>query len=249
MTTKRDYAASITTKGLDGTGLTEDVARKLYSRRGRKAMAVVELVVDETSDKRDGTHKVALAIAGLELVLDHTDIENHLRDLQQTIYANRQRADGQMAIDEQLGGERTVADVLASGKSHRPHPFIVVDASVENPICDVCGGIEASAVHSTQDVLEGPDGDESDDVGDDDSPHAYQPKTPGAKPGDGYGLSCVVCGRHEDEPGNGHVQALASIDDDPDGVEVTGNAEPDEWAYDGPEGTATTIPDPFTAPA
>jgi hypothetical protein len=153
MTTKRDYAASITTKGLDGTGLTEDVARKLYSRRGRKAMAVVELVVDETSDKRDGTHKVALAIAGLELVLDHTDIENHLRDLQQTIYANRQRADGQMAIDEQLGGERTVADVLSSGRSHRPHPFIVVDASVENPICDVCGGIEASAVHSTQELI------------------------------------------------------------------------------------------------
>jgi hypothetical protein len=153
MTTKRDYAASITTKGLDGTGLTEDVARKLYSRRGRKAMAVVELVVDETSDKRDGTHKVALAIAGLELVLDHTDIENHLRDLQQTIYANRQRADGQMAIDEQLGGERTVEDVLSSGRSHRPHPFIVVDASVENPICDVCGGIEASAVHSTQELI------------------------------------------------------------------------------------------------
>jgi hypothetical protein len=162
MTTKRDYAASITTKGLDGTGLTEDVARKLYSRRGRKAMAVVELVVDETSDKRDGTHKVALAIAGLELVLDHTDIENHLRDLQQTIYANRQRADGQMAIDEQLGGERTVEDVLSSGRSHRPHPFIVVDASVENPICDVCGGIEASAVHSTQELIS----DAQDDDGD-----------------------------------------------------------------------------------
>jgi hypothetical protein len=161
MTTKRDYAASITTKGLDGTGLTEDVARKLYSRRGRKAMAVVELVVDETSDKRDGTHKVALAIAGLELVLDHTDIENHLRDLQQTIYANRQRADGQMAIDEQLGGERTVEDVLSSGRSHRPHPFIVVDASVENPICDVCGGIEASAVHSTQELISDAQDDDS----------------------------------------------------------------------------------------
>jgi hypothetical protein len=161
MTTKRDYAASITTKGLDGTGLTEDVARKLYSRRGRKAMAVVELVVDETSDKRDGTHKVALAIAGLELVLDHTDIENHLRDLQQTIYANRQRADGQMAIDEQLGGERTVEDVLSSGRSHRPHPFIVVDASVENPICDVCGGIEASAVHSTQQLISDAQDDDS----------------------------------------------------------------------------------------
>jgi hypothetical protein len=161
MTTKRDYAASITTKGLDGTGLTEDVARKLYSRRGRKAMAVVELVVDETSDKRDGTHKVALAIAGLELVLDHTDIENHLRDLQQTIYANRQRADGQMAIDEQLGGERTVEDVLSSGRSHRPHPFIVVDASVDNPICDVCGGIEASAVHSTQELISDAQDDDS----------------------------------------------------------------------------------------
>jgi hypothetical protein len=239
MTTKRDYAASITTKGLDGTGLTEDVARKLYSRRGRKAMAVVELVVDETSDKRDGTHKVALAIAGLELVLDHTDIENHLRDLQQTIYANRQRADGQMAIDEQLGGERTVEDVLSSGRSHRPHPFIVVDASVENPICDVCGGIDASAVHSTQDVLDQPDDPEN-------------PAEP-ALDTEGFDEQNQI----DDERAEEAAAAIDEAYDEFDGPHAY-DAGPDDvcqcglpFEHDVHATThpLTAVPDPFTAPA
>lgn len=230
MTTKRDYAASITTKGLDGTGLTEDIARKLYSRRGRKAMAVVELVVDETSDKRDGTHKVALAIAGLELVLDHPDIENHLRDLQQTIYANRQRADGQMAIDESLGGERTVADVLASGKSHRPHPFIVVDASVETPICDVCGGIEPSAVHSTQEVLPDDAMDDEDDQEAEDDTEPYVDTE----------------GDFDDYDADPDHQGPHAYDAGPDDVCQCGlGFEDDIHRYAGETGLAA-VPDPFT---
>ncbi len=31
--------------------------------------------------------------------------------------------------------------------------------------------------------------------------------------------------------------------------ERAAEAEPDPWAYDGPEGTASTVPDPFAAPA
>lgn len=156
MTAKRDYTASITTSGLDGTGLTDEVARKLYSRRGRGTMAIVELVVDETGDKRDGTHKVKLAVASLELALDNGDMDDHLRELSKTLHYNRS-LEGHTGTTTD-GIEPKVSDVLAAGQRHRPHPFLPVDAADDNGICDVCGGIASAGVHSAQDFL--PDGDE-----------------------------------------------------------------------------------------
>lgn len=153
MTDPSDYTAKIRAKGLDTTGVTEQLASEMYRNRGRHYIAIVELKVDETHEKADGTRKVDLILTQVEPATT-TDLEEHLRELTRVGYLNRQKVDGQMAIDESLGQERTVADVLASGKSMRPHPFIAVDASQDNPICDVCGGIEASAVHSTQEVLE-----------------------------------------------------------------------------------------------
>lgn len=153
MTDPADYTAKIRAKGLDATGVTEQLAAEMFRNKGRHYIAIVELRVDETHEKADGARKVDLVLTQVEPA-SSVDLEEHLRELTRVGYLNRQRADGQLAIDESLGSERTVADVLASGKSHRPHPFIVVDASQENPICDVCGGIEASAVHSTQDVLD-----------------------------------------------------------------------------------------------
>lgn len=212
MTDPSDYTAKIRAKGLDATGITEQLAGEMYRNKGRHYMAIVEIKVDETHEKADGARKVDLILTQVEPATS-TDLEEHLRELTRVGYLNRQREDGQMAIDESLGAERTVADVLASGKSLRPHPFIPDDVAKDTPICDVCGGIEASAVHSTQDVLDEPEGD------DDETP-----------------------------PG------LTSIDDDPDGIEVTGQTEPDGWAYDSPEGTdadedrhLSSVTDPFAA--
>lgn len=68
--------------------------------------------------------------------------------------------------------------MVAAGAAHRPHPFLPVDASQDNPICDVCGLLEAAPRHSVQDQLpdgEGeehdPDGEEHEDDLEGDEPH------------------------------------------------------------------------------
>lgn len=149
MTDTSDYTAKIRAKGLDATGVTEQLAAEMYRNKGRHYMAIIEVKVDETHEKADGNRKVDLILTQVEPAMDDT-LAEHLRELTRTTYLNRQQTNGQLAIDQSLGQERTVADVMASGRSLRPHPFLPVDTSLDNPICDVCGSIEASAVHSTQ---------------------------------------------------------------------------------------------------
>lgn len=188
-----DTTAKIRAKGLDGTGFTEDLAASLFNRVGANLKAIVELqVVDKHGPNLDGKRGIELVITQLE-VADDTNLEEHLRELTQTIYYNRS-LDGHTGSTTE-GQERTVADVMASGQHFRPHPFLPVDASQDNPICDVCGSVEASAQHSQQDVLDQPhedDGsdptydevdsegnpvDPDDDTEDDEyaGPHAYDP--------------------------------------------------------------------------
>jgi hypothetical protein len=156
VTDPSDYTAKIRAKGLDATGVTDQLAGEMYRNKGRHYMAIVEVKVDETHEKADGTRKVDLVLTQVEPATN-IDLEEHLRELTRVGYFNRQKSDGQMAIDDSLGSERTVADVVASGRSLRPHPFLPDDVAKDNPICDVCGGIEASAVHSAQEVLDDPE--------------------------------------------------------------------------------------------
>ncbi|WP_224279093.1 hypothetical protein [Nocardioides lacusdianchii] len=162
MTDPADYTAKIRAKGLDATGVTEQLAGEMFRNKGRHYMAIVEVKVDETHEKADGARKVDLVLTLVEPATDSA-LEEHLRELTRVGYLNRQQSDGQLAIDTSLGTERTVADVLASGQRYRPHPFLPDDAAKDTPICDLCGSIEASAVHSTQDVLDEPEGDDGSD--------------------------------------------------------------------------------------
>lgn len=156
MTEPADYTAKIRAKGLDATGITEQLAAEMFRNKGRHYMAIVEVKVDETHEKADGARKVDLVLTQVEPAGDSA-LEEHLRELTRVGYLNRQQSDGQLAIDQSLGAERTVADVMASGQRYRPHPFLPVDASEDNPICDVCGSIEATAVHSEQQILDDAD--------------------------------------------------------------------------------------------
>ncbi|MBA2952140.1 hypothetical protein GON03_19175 [Nocardioides sp. MAH-18] len=159
-----DTQATINSKGLDGTGITEDIAAELFHKVGTHVMAIVDLqVVDKHGPSVKGKRKVTLVIDGIEPALDDT-LAEHLRELQRTVYLNRKHADGQLAIDQELtGDEPTVEGVVAAGAAHRPHPFLPVDASEDNPICDVCGLLEAAARHSVQDLL--PDDGDDDQAG------------------------------------------------------------------------------------
>jgi len=151
MSDTRDYTAAIKSKGLDATGVTEQVARALYSRLGGRIMAIVELRVDARTDGTDGTHKVQLGITQVEPALDG-HLSDHLRELTRTLYYNRQVASGdQPTLETEDGSEPTVDAVMAAGAQHRPHPYITSQLAIDNgdagPICDVCGQLETDARH------------------------------------------------------------------------------------------------------
>ncbi|HEY1117705.1 MAG TPA: hypothetical protein VGE43_08370 [Acidimicrobiales bacterium] len=168
-----DTTAKIRAKGCDATGLTEDIASDMYRNKGRRYMAIVELKVEETHEKADGNRKVDLVMTMVEPAED-SNLDEHLRELTRTLHFNR-GLDGHTGTTTE-GQERTVADVMASGQHFRPHPFLPVDASQDNPICDVCGSVEASAQHSQQDVLDQPDTDDEDVAAAIDEAYADEPE-------------------------------------------------------------------------
>lgn len=219
-----DVIGTINSKKLGDTGFTEAMLSDLHSQVGRHHMAIVDLqVVDKHGPDVKGKRGVTLIVDSIEPAVTD-EMAEHLRELMRTVYFSR-------GVGDQLtltagADEPTVEGVLAAGAKHRPHPFLPVDASQDNPICDVCGHLETAPVHSTQDTLE-QDSDEDDDLedGDDD-----QEEDPYAGPHDfeaGPDDSCI-CGLAYSDPIHGH--------DDGD--------EP--WEYDTPEGQ--TVADPFEVP-
>lgn len=186
-----DTTAKIRSKGLDATGVTEDIADELYAHKGRHYMAIVELKVDETHENAEGKRKVDLVLAQVEPAMDE-QLAEHLRELQRTVYLNRQHVGAQLAIDQELtGDEPTVEGVVAAGAPMRPHPFLPVDATQDNPICDVCGLVETAPRHSAQDTLPEHDDEQPDEQpdepalnteGDDEDPWEYPDPEGGREP-------------------------------------------------------------------
>lgn len=157
-----DDTAKIKGKGLDGTGFTEALAASLFNRVGHHMLAIVELqVVDKHGPNLKGQRGIELVITQIEPAED-SNLEDHLRELTRTLHYNR-GLQGHVGTTTE-GQERTVADVLSAGGKFKPHPFLPDDAAKDTPICDVCGGIEASAVHSTQDILDDPDDEDAQDA-------------------------------------------------------------------------------------
>jgi len=184
--------AKIAAKGCNDTGITEDLAASLHNQLGKKVLAIVELVAEARSEKRNGDESVALSIITVEPAPDHMT-EDHLRELARAFHYERQLADGQLTIDSADDIEPKVSQVLAAGQRHRPHPFLPADAALDNPICDICGVIETgTALHTElddEDLV-----DENDDQAqlelDSKEPHEYE-----SGPDD----SCLHCGQAEHE--------------------------------------------------
>lgn len=148
-----DTTAKIRSKGLDATGVTERIAEEMFNRKGAHYMAIVEIKVDATHETADGKRGVDLILTQVEPATDD-NLAEHLRELTRTVYFNRKLAtDGPQLQIAGDSDEPTVDAVIAAGRAHRPHPFIAVDASQDNPICDVCGELETAPRHSTQELL------------------------------------------------------------------------------------------------
>lgn len=166
-----DTTAKIRAKGLDSTGVTEEIANQLYAHKGRHYMAIVEFKVEERHEKADGTRKVDLILTQVEPAVSD-DMAEHLREISRTCYFNRGTGDQPTLTGHE---EPTVEGVMKAGAKHRPHPFLPVDATIDNPICDVCGALETAPVHSTQDAL--PEADDEPEGEDQDDEKGYEPDT------------------------------------------------------------------------
>lgn len=239
-----DYTAQMKSKGLDATGVTEEIARDLYNRLGSHMMFIVEGRVDARTEGTDGSHKVQLTLTMVEPATDDT-LDDHLRELARTLHFNRAIDTDQPMLDGGDGINPKVGDVIAAGHRHRPHPFLPVDAADDNGICDVCGLIDAAGVHSTQDFLPDVDDDEDsseepyvDTEGDFDDydadpehqgPHAYD-----AGPDD-----ACQCGR----PFEADIHVVGQAGPEPTVVEVLAAKQRAE------ERQLNAVPDPFTPTA
>lgn len=169
---------TIKAKGLANTGITEQHLARI--QLGDTVLAVVELVADAYTETRDGDDKVAFNVLTIEPAPNQATID-HLRNLTRSFFYERQLADGQLQIDTGDDIEPKVADVLAAGRQHEPHPYLTSQLAVDdNPVCDICGQVEDTPVHqatkhTVTDPFQVPDDEPDDeqpdlDYGDDEGP-------------------------------------------------------------------------------
>ena len=148
-----DTHAKIRAKGLDATGVTEQIADQMYRSKGARYMAIVEIKVDETHENAEGKRKVDLILEQVEPATD-TTLDEHLRNLTRTLHYNRQVAIGEEpTLDSMDAVEPTVEAVIAANPSVLPHPFMTgmlgITDTEAGPVCDVagCGKVEADRIH------------------------------------------------------------------------------------------------------
>lgn len=107
------FVAKIRSKGLDATGVTEDVARQMYATLGAHTMMVVEVQHVKHSDDADGQHSVELVITTAEPAQDER-MENHLRELARGMYRTRPEVQGQEVLAGVVDGPG-LADTITEG--------------------------------------------------------------------------------------------------------------------------------------
>jgi hypothetical protein len=149
MTEQLDYVAKIRAKGCANTGITEDIARELHARPGRRIMAIVELKVEERHEKAEGQNRVDLVIEQVEPATEQI-LDDHLRELTRTKHQNRvlQSEDAQLQIETGADVEPSVEDIIAARQAadaaDQPHEF--VDDGTGD--CDICDGPKGNPIHA-----------------------------------------------------------------------------------------------------
>ncbi|WP_154402722.1 hypothetical protein [Nocardioides speluncae] len=122
-----DTTAKIRAKGLESTGVTEEIANQMFTQVGRHFMAIVEMRVEEPhGPNAEGKRRVDLILTQVEPCNDD-NLDSHLRELCRGLHYNRKLhdADQQLEIDTQDDIEPKVADVIAAGKAQHADLFAV----------------------------------------------------------------------------------------------------------------------------
>lgn len=164
-----DTTAKIRAKGLDSTGVTEELARRMHANIGGHYLAIIDLRVARQLNDDDGGHGVELVIDQIEPVVDGKldgAIVDHVRDIQAALYRNRKLLDEgeQLPLDDDGGPTPAVKDILAQGlglfddepdddedgpdpddPTFEPHPF----ADGPDALCVACRQPAGANVHHT----------------------------------------------------------------------------------------------------
>lgn len=109
---QQDYTAKVNSKGLQGTGFTEQVAARYFNTVGSEVMAVVRLRAVKVITDDAGKHTVQFAIVGAEPA-QTTRMEDHLRDVERALYRQRPEVIGQETLKGVTSGpnaDQVVAD-------------------------------------------------------------------------------------------------------------------------------------------
>lgn len=154
-----DITAKIRAKGLDATGVTEEIANQLFSQVGKYFMGIVEFeVVEPHGPNTEGKRRIDLVLTQVEPAMD-SRLEDHLRELTRTLHQNRvlTSEDQELPIDGQEDLEPSVEQIIAAREAaeaaDRPHQFVDDGAGD----CEVCDGPKGNPIHA--EVVDLPDDD------------------------------------------------------------------------------------------
>jgi hypothetical protein len=140
MTEKNTYTASVRRKGLEHTGVTEDVAKSMYHSLEKRTLFIGEVEHKRQSNDADTGRNVELVITTFEPSQDPA-LDDHLRQLLRTLHQNRVLHSEDQALDIEVNGdlEPSVDAVIAAQRAHeatQPHIF---DPAEDGDACTICG--------------------------------------------------------------------------------------------------------------
>lgn len=107
-----DTTAKIRSKGLETTGVTEELANEMWSNVGRHYMAIVEVRVEEPhGPTADGKRRIDLVLTQVEPA-QSDKLDDTLRELQRAMYRDRRAKDGETLPGTEAAGGMSLADAV-----------------------------------------------------------------------------------------------------------------------------------------
>lgn len=112
------YNSKVRARGLDGTGVTEDVARKMHAAvgSGKAWVGIVEIEPVRQINEGSGDHAVECTLGFVEVAEPGSRAEDVLRELSRALYRDRRTAAGELPGTE-AGGERSTEEVATAAEA------------------------------------------------------------------------------------------------------------------------------------
>lgn len=127
-----DYSARLKAKGLDGTGVTEDVAKAMSRTLGKHTILIVEVKHDELVQKADGGRQVKLAATHVQVVTEAQ--EPVLRRLMAARHHETDPVANGQGVLTGTGEQESSDDVTAELARHINEDGTVWDGSTDGPL-------------------------------------------------------------------------------------------------------------------